>query len=90
MNRRLIGHVLVLLISIVVGFVAGHLFFGLFLGIVPQAVLTPIMRATMQVSCYSYGVGIGVVMYLWTLLGGGILKVFSIGSGKKGAPAIKP
>ncbi len=89
MNRKLIGHVLVLLISIAVGFLAGQQFYRLFLSIVPQAMLTPMMQATMHASCITYGIAIGVVMFVWVVAGSAILKLFALGSGKKRVPAPK-
>ncbi|MBK8229551.1 MAG: hypothetical protein IPK72_02990 [Candidatus Eisenbacteria bacterium] len=91
--RKLIGYGLVLLVSIVLGYLAGQQFYRLFLSIVPQAVLTPLMNATMHASCIGYGIAIGAVMFLWVAVGGVILKIFNLGSGKKASatvPANRP
>jgi hypothetical protein len=60
---------LVLLIaSVVIGVLAGHLFFGLFTQTVPPAVLTSFNKGTAYVAFIGYGVGLGIVIFLWTLL----------------------
>lgn len=77
MSRERIGLILIALISIALGIVIGQVFRALFMNTVPQAVLTPVLRATVLSACLAYGVGIGVVLFVWVLGGAAILKIFA-------------
>jgi len=76
-SRQRIGLILVAIISVALGIVIGQLFRILFMNTVPQAMITPVLRATIVSACLAYGVGIGIAIFLWVLGGAAVLKVFA-------------
>jgi hypothetical protein len=67
MSKRNIGIVVLLVCSELLGLGAGHWFFGVFKTTVPPTAVSDFMRAT----AYSYfvmnGLGLGFVLFLFTL-----------------------
>lgn len=68
MNRKLVGLVLLLIGSEVVGIVAGQYAFRLFDKTVPPAVVTDLVRAGAHGAYVFYGVVLGLAVFAWSLL----------------------
>lgn len=81
MSRQRVGVLVIAIISLVLGIVIGQLFRALFMNTVPQAMVTPVLRATIHSACLLYGVGIGAAVFVWVLGGAAILRMFR-GSGE--------
>jgi hypothetical protein len=67
MRSRVIGLVLLLILSEAIGLGIGHLFFRLFNQTVPPAVLTSFNKGTAYAAFLTYGLGAGLVIFLWSL-----------------------
>jgi len=69
MSRRTVGILLLLVGSVLLGFLSGHWFFRIFTVTVPPAVVTDFNRA----AAYGYflwrGLLLGFVIFLWAFLG---------------------
>lgn len=67
MRRRIVGLVLMLIGSVILGILSGSWYFHLFRVTVPPAVLTSFNQATAQAAFLGYGLLIGAVIFLWSL-----------------------
>jgi ABC-type Na+ efflux pump permease subunit len=76
MNRTVIGVILLLIGSAVIGAVTGDRFFSLFTKTVPPAVLTSFNKSTAHGAFIVYGMVLGGVIFLWTLVAILIAPVF--------------
>jgi ABC-type phosphate transport system permease subunit len=76
MSKRLIGIVLAALGSVVVGLIAAEWFFGLFNKTVPPAVITAFNRGAAHGAFIGYGIGLGVMIFAWTLLALALARFF--------------
>lgn len=65
------GFVMILLfvLSEVAGVLIGEWFFHLFLKAVPPVALSQFNSQSSRIAHWLYGSGVGVVLFLWTLLG---------------------
>lgn len=68
MNKPRVGMVLVLIVSLVIGVLAGLAFLGLFKSQVPPAALSQFTTAASPVTFVGTGIGFGIVIALWSLL----------------------
>lgn len=68
MRRRIIGLVIMLIGSVLLGILSGNWYFHLFRQTVPPAVLTSFNQATAHAAFLGYGVLIGAVIFLWSLV----------------------
>ena len=68
MNKTRIGLVLVLVVSLVIGVLAGLVFLNLFKSQVPAAALSDFVKASSPVTFVITGLGFGVVIALWSVL----------------------
>lgn len=82
MKRYLPGLVVLLVASVALGLLMGNVFFGLFNDTVPPAVLTSFNKGTAHAAFLTYGVGAGLVMFLWALLAIGGSRVVGKVRGK--------
>lgn len=85
MSKRLVGIILALLGSLVIGFMAGQQFFRIFDGTVPQGAMTDLVRAGTHTTYVLAGLGFGLVIFAWTLLVGALARYFP-GAPKNKAP----
>lgn len=69
----MVRFILPLLGSLVIGVLAGQLFFGIFNKTVPPAVLTSFNKGTAHAYFIVGGVALGVVMFVWSLLVSGMM-----------------
>lgn len=69
----MVRFILPLLGSLVIGVLAGQLFFGIFNKTVPPAVLTSFNKGTAHAYFIVGGVGLGIVMFVWSLLVAGMM-----------------
>ena len=76
MSKRLIGIVLAALGSVVLGLIAAEWFFGLFNKTVPPAVITDFNRSTAHGFFITYGLGLGVMIFAWTLIALALARFF--------------
>jgi len=81
------GFVMILLfvLSEVAGVAIGHWFYHLFLKAVPQAALSQLTTSNARYFHWLYGAGVGVVLFLWTLLGMTVSKMQQAMKPKTGA-----
>lgn len=86
MSKRLIGIVLAAVGSVVLGIIAAQCFFGLFDKTVPPAVITSFNRSTAHGFFITYGLGLGVVIFAWTLLAVALARFFPGSPKPPGAP----
>jgi ABC-type enterochelin transport system permease subunit len=84
MNTRRLIWIVYIAVSVLVGVGAGHWFFGLFVQVVPPAVMTSFNRTTAHGYFLMNGAVLGVVMALWGVLA---FWVARITGGKTSAPA---
>ena len=68
MKRHLPALAVLLVLSEVVGLLIGHVFFRLFDKTVPPAMLTSFNKGTAHAAFLIYGLGTGLVLFLWGLL----------------------
>lgn len=68
MNKTRVGLVLVLLVSLVIGVLAGLVFLSLFKSQVPAAALSDFVKTSSPVTFVGTGLGFGVVIALWSML----------------------
>lgn len=68
MDKTRVGLVLVLLVSLVIGVLAGLVFLNLFKSQVPPAALSDFVRTSSPVTFVVTGLGFGVVIALWSVL----------------------
>lgn len=61
--------ILIFIVSLILGIAAAELFYQMiFIPTVPPAVMTNLSRGTAQFSFILGGVGLGIVMFIWTLI----------------------
>jgi hypothetical protein len=75
--------------SEILGVVAGDQFFRLFLETVPAVVLTNFNRGTAHAAFITYGVGLGLVIFAWSLGLWGLDRLLGLARGLKTARAQK-
>ena len=68
MSRRTLGIVLLLGASALLGIVAGHRFYLLFLKTVPPLLIGDFTRGAAHLNFLAYGFVLGVMIFLWSLL----------------------
>jgi hypothetical protein len=68
MRRRILVFIGMLVACLLLGILIGNWFFHLFRTTVPPAVLTSFSQATAHVAFLGYGLGTGVVIFLWSLV----------------------
>jgi hypothetical protein len=81
MKKKLVGLLVLFVLSEALGLGIGHVFFQLFHQTVPPAVLTSFNRGTAHAAFLAYGLGAGIVIFLWSLLAMGAARVFRAGGG---------
>jgi hypothetical protein len=69
----MVRFILPLLGSLVLGVLAGQLFFGIFNKTVPPAVLTSFNKGTAHAYFIVGGIVLGLVMFVWSLLVAGMM-----------------
>lgn len=68
MNKPRVGMVLVLVVSLVIGVLAGLVFLSLFKSQVPAAALSDFVKASSPVTFVATGLGFGLVIAIWSIL----------------------
>ncbi len=76
MNRSRWGLLIVLAVSLVLGVLAGWIFYRTFQANVPEAMLSQFSRATAPIQFIGYGLLLGLVIFLWTLLAASLARFF--------------
>ena len=66
-NKKLVGVIVLLVVSEGIGLAMGHWFFGLFEQTVPPAVLTSFNKTTAHAAFIVYGLGAGAVVFVVSL-----------------------
>ena len=74
-----------LIAGMLAGVAIGHWFYHLFLKAVPQAALSQLTTSNARYFHWLYGAGVGVVLFLWTLLGMTVSKMQQAMKPKTGA-----
>ncbi len=69
MRSKGVGVLVLLIGSVLIGILFGHIFFGLFNKTVPPAVLTNFNKGTAYAAFIVYGLAAGVAIFIWGLLG---------------------
>lgn len=75
--KKLIGLLVLLLASEILGGLCGQIFFGLFEKTVPPAVLTSFNHSTVHAAFVTYGLGTGFLMFALSLAAIGSARLFS-------------
>ena len=76
MSRRTIGIVTCLTISEILGILLGVWFFHLSLKSVPPVAMSSFNQQAAHVAFIVYGMGGGVLIFLWSLLSPFVLRIF--------------
>lgn len=85
MSPRSVTLIVLLILSEAVGLAIGEVFFRLFVSAIPPVGQSTFTANASHVAHITYGAAVGVVLFLWALLGmgaGGIMSKF----GKKDSP----
>lgn len=90
MNRARVGVLVVLAVSLGLGALAGWFFYRTFLANVPDALLSQFSRATAPIQFIGYGLLLGVIIFLWTLLAATLARYFRGGARAGGGKAASP
>lgn len=69
MSPKVVTLIVLLVLSLIIGVGLGEWFFRLFLTIVPPATISNFNTASARVAHLTYGLGVGVLMFVWILLG---------------------
>jgi len=88
MKRAWTGLLVLLIGSEIIGVLFGHIFFGLFNKTVPPAVLTSFNKGTAYGAFLVYGMGAGVLIFLWELLGIYASRFFRGGKQMESTPGV--
>ena len=86
MNKRFVGIGLLAVGSLVMGIMAGNYAFRLFDKTVPPAVITDLVRGGAHAAYVSFGVVLGVVVFLWSMAVAFLARFFRVDD----VPAPKP
>ena len=65
---KLVGVIILLAGSVAIGAIFGNVFFRLFTTTVPPAVLTSFNKGTAHAAFITYGLGLGLCVFLWGLV----------------------
>ena len=76
MSRRMIGIVTCFAVSETLGILLSVWFFRLFLSSVPPLALSTLNQQAARVAFTLYGMGGGVLIFLWSLLSPFVLRIF--------------
>ena len=68
MSRTTVGMILLLVANVLLGFVTGRVFFGLFLHNIPPMALSAFSTSAAHMAYLTYGVGLGVLLFGWTMV----------------------
>ena len=82
MSKSRVGMVLVLLVSLVIGVLAGLVFLSLFKSQVPAAALSDFVKASSPVTFVATGLGFGLVIAIWSILVAWMAPRFKSGGAK--------
>ena len=66
MSKRIIGLVLSLIVSVVIGVIAGQKFYALFDNTVPAGSMTELVRAGTRTAYLGSGFALGLIIFGWT------------------------
>ena len=80
MSPRLVTLIVLFVLSLGIGVAVAEWFFRLYIKIVPPVVLGDFNREASRIAHLTYGLGVGVLMFLWILVGmfsGKIMRRFS-------------
>jgi hypothetical protein len=76
MSKRMIGLVLSLIVSVVIGILAGQNFFRIFDKTVPAGSMTELVRTGTHTAYLISGIVLGVVIFGWTIVAAWMAKFF--------------
>lgn len=76
MKRRTIGILLLLVGSIALGLIAGHMDWILFRKAIPPTMASELNLVTVRGAAFSYGLAIGAALFVWGLLAAIVAPVF--------------
>jgi hypothetical protein len=68
MKSKLVGLLILLVTSVGLGGLLGNVFFALFEKTVPAAVLTSFNKSTAHLAFIAYGLGAGVLIFVWSVV----------------------
>jgi hypothetical protein len=90
MSKRMIGLVLSLIVSVVIGIGAGQNFFRIFDKTVPAGSMTELVRTGTHTAYLISGIVLGMVIFGWTIVASWMSRFFpaaaSTGSTSSGSP----
>lgn len=69
MSAKTLGTIVLFVGSVIVGVLIGEWFFHLFLKAVPPVALSNFNTQASRIAHWLYGAGVGVVLFVWALLG---------------------
>jgi uncharacterized membrane protein YjfL (UPF0719 family) len=80
MSKRAIGLILNLVVSLVIGVLAGQRFFSIFDKTVPAGSMTELVRAGTHTAYLMAGALFGVVIFAWTAVAAWLARFFPAGA----------
>ncbi len=76
MSRRVVGWIVLLLVSEVIGIVAGHWFYGLYVGSIPDPLKAQTAMQGTRLMFWLNGLLLGLVVFVWTLAAQLVVRLF--------------
>jgi hypothetical protein len=74
--NRVLGVVLLAVASLVLGVILGEFFFRFFQRAIPPAAMGQVSLGWVHTTCLFYGLGVGVVFFVWAFLASSITRLF--------------
>jgi hypothetical protein len=75
MSAKTVATLVLFVLSEIVGIGLGEWFFHLFLRAVPPVALSEFNTQSSRIAHWIYGGGVGVVLFLWALMGMGMSRI---------------
>ena len=74
--KKVVGPLILFLASLVLGVILGELNFRFFQRAVPPAAMGQVSLGWVHTTCIFYGLGVGVLFFVWGLIASAITRVF--------------
>ena len=82
MSAKLLMNIALFVVSLIVGVAIGEWFFHLFLQAVPPVALSNFNTQSSRIAHWLYGVGVGLILWAWALIGMAISRLRQLAAKK--------
>ncbi len=86
MSTRTVTLIVLFVVSEAVGVALGEWFFRLYLKAIPPVALSDFTTQSSRIAHLAYGAGVGVVLFLWILLGMAVGRMLQMASKPAATP----